>query len=110
MLSFTVDLREYVPLKQGLRQEFPILNNNAPWLREYVPLKQGLRLIIISPLSFLSETPRVCSIKTRIKTFRGRSYSCQCNPLREYVPLKQGLRQFVFRIYRNADISESMFH
>ena len=37
-------LREYVPLKQGLRRFRPIFLWAALDLREYVPLKQGLRL------------------------------------------------------------------
>ena len=36
-------LREYVPLKQGLRHTFFEVMPAAFWLREYVPLKQGLR-------------------------------------------------------------------
>ena len=36
-------------------------------LREYVPLKQGLRLPSLGKVSWDS-TPRVCSTKTRIKT------------------------------------------
>ena len=43
MNSETKDLREYVPLKQGLR---PVRTPGvvaALALREYVPLKQGLR-------------------------------------------------------------------
>ena len=37
-------------------------------LREYVPLKQGLRLIGCELVEEVGRTPRVCSTKTRIKT------------------------------------------
>ena len=62
-------LREYLPLKQGLRH---IVNGSSKFLclsilREYLPLKQGLRLIHIV-LRIFVYTQRVSSIKTRIKT------------------------------------------
>ena len=38
-------------------------------LREYVPLKQGLRLTNIKRSVLIIATPRVCSTKTRIKTY-----------------------------------------
>ena len=60
-------LREYVPLKQGLRLALLKRNLLHDELREYVPLKQGLRLLCCSCISH--------------------------NRLREYVPLKQGLRR-----------------
>ena len=83
-------LREYVPLKQGLRQIVFIFLLFLHYLREYVPLKQGLRLLMsISTLFFI--TPRVCSTKTRIKTV-GKIICVKLDYLREYVPLKQGLR------------------
>ena len=108
-------LREYVPLKQGLRQErFCCLFNLRP-LREYVPLKQGLRPPSLGPTTLFAISPRVCSTKTRIKTLnfwidhdlnhsprvcstKTRIKTIICYPLntsdhlREYVPLKQGLR------------------
>ena len=60
-------------------------------LREYVPLKQGLRLDM-NVLRLQCEAPRVCSAKTRIKT--NASYCVlDIERLREYVPLKQGLRR-----------------
>ena len=44
------------------------------------------------PIVELDNTPRVSSIKTRIKT--ELEWSCSYSwPLREYIPLKQGLRQ-----------------
>ena len=41
-------LREYVPLKQGLRHELLLSERQFVILREYVPLKQGLRLSVTS--------------------------------------------------------------
>ena len=67
-------LREYLPLKQGLRLAIINAARAAKPLREYLPLKQGLRQI----LPVLSEVPcrrsqRVSSIKTRIKTVLQKS-------------------------------------
>ena len=62
------NLREYVPLKQGLRQVYGSALVRGEVLREYVPLKQGLRLFNIRPQNFYCP-PRVCSTKTRIKTW-----------------------------------------
>ena len=78
-------LREYVPLKQGLRlcSLFPRTSNQQ--LREYVPLKQGLRL-------------------ANDELFE---HKCQ---LREYVPLKQGLRRDHEFLMPTVVASESMFH
>ena len=44
-LSFQKGLREYLPLKQGLRRYCEVLSEDFDHtLREYLPLKQGLRL------------------------------------------------------------------
>ena len=61
-------------------------------LREYVPLKQGLRQVRVTSILGYLTPPRVCSTYTMIKT------SAICHEeatrvLREYVPLKQGLRR-----------------
>ena len=61
-------------------------------LREYVPLKQGLRPSVPFGINVLLISPRVCSIKTRIKT-RVLLHATISVCLREYVPLKQGLRR-----------------
>ena len=63
-------VREYHPLKQGLRRILLNFFNNSAFVREYHPLKQGLRLI-------------VCRFPAIL--FAG---------VREYHPLKQGLRPF----------------
>ena len=86
-------------------------------LREYLPLKQGLRLHYLKTITCRQQTPRVSSIKTRIKTGQSLDlWQSSCAPrvssiktriktrmplaqqqdpcyLREYLPLKQGLRQ-----------------
>ena len=41
--AMKVTLKEYVPLKQGLRQWGYISQRFMQCLKEYVPLKQGLR-------------------------------------------------------------------
>ena len=64
-------LREYVPLKQGLRRGIIYCTGAGIVLREYVPLKQGLRRQQ-APSRSWHYPPRVCSTKTRIKTTRVR--------------------------------------
>ena len=68
------------------------------FLREYVPLKQGLRRDEQCFIHHPIHSPRVCSTKTRIKTIVFAYGNYFLMPLREYVPLKQGLRhpQFHF--------------
>ena len=79
-------LREYLPLKQGLRPTYLVVFINNGWLREYLPLKQGLR-------------PHGCLLSTR------------CVALREYLPLKQGLRHILIVIIWIYQLfSESIFH
>ena len=60
-------------------------------LREYLPLKQGLRHHNFSVFVRFPVSPRVSSIKTRIKTPLHLPFR-QSEGLREYLPLKQGLR------------------
>ena len=77
-------LREYLPLKQGLRHTRQKRDSKrAPVLREYLPLKQGLR-----------------PYPTGLRLLW----------LREYLPLKQGLRQGSFCSFQALNISESIFH
>ena len=67
-------------------------------LREYVPLKQGLRPVLNGVNGYYLMAPRVCSTKTRIKTNPTLALVLY-GILREYVPLKQGLRQHQVRCY-----------
>ena len=112
-----VDLREYGPLKQGLRLGRYLRCLFFGRLREYGPLKQGLRQDTrrcfyhrsgtprvwstktriktnhFSPLQSRNASPRVWSTKTRIKTFVAIKFMTKFSlKLREYGPLKQGLR------------------
>ena len=64
----SIELREYLPLKQGLRLLILLLLLKAAVLREYLPLKQGLRLQFLNLTARFYISPRVSSIKTRIKT------------------------------------------
>ncbi len=69
--SKEIYLKEYIPIKQGLR---PKLTTNYMMedtvLKEYIPIKQGLRpLRAATDILFLDKTQRVYSSKTRIKTF-----------------------------------------
>ena len=126
-------LREYVPLKQGLRLVLFDIMVMTTVLREYVPLKQGLRRHYLVKFYASLKAPRVCSTKTRIKTayLPLGSFSAPLReyvplkqglrpvkpslsgapvPLREYVPLKQGLRRLQVNVNGRVSPSESMFH
>ena len=64
------DLREHIPLQQGLRRPgFCSSQRSLSALREHIPLQQGLRQAYI------------------LLTFYKGS-------LREHIPLQQGLRQY----------------
>ena len=80
-------------------------------LKEYVPLKQGLRPEPAPSCCIVEVTQRVCSIKTRIKTSSSGITMYSSKMLKEYVPLKQGLRQFLFPNFDELPkSSKSMFH
>ena len=72
-------------------------------LREYGPLKQGLRLPYISATLGVCSSPRVWSTKTRIKTQQAESQDIYHVALREYGPLKQGLRPSsnIYKLHNN---------
>ena len=79
-------LREYGPLKQGLRpNDIDVGIPTCSTLREYGPLKQGLRH---------SKSVAICYLVA----------------LREYGPLKQGLRLSTTSIPFSLKSSESMVH
>ena len=118
MMSPTPLLREYVPLKQGLRQQVhdSVLRTDHP--PRVCSTKTRIKTMIRSMSAAVTMPPRVCSTKTRIKTkFIVLNVKCYVTPrvcstktrikteqlaitdhnapwLREYVPLKQGLRLF----------------
>ena len=85
-------LREYVPLKQGLRHLF-VSHLDPPLLREYVPLKQGLRptndFRIIDTKTLREYVP----LKQGLRPRKCQTTFGTHSNLREYVPLKQGLRR-----------------
>ena len=86
------EVRDHIPLEQGLRQchvcEFL---GNLP-VRDHIPLEQGLRpslLTIVAP-PVLCQRPY--SIRTRIKTSEKHSQPISIS-VRDHIPLEQGLRQ-----------------
>ena len=99
-------LREYLPLKQGLRHTRQKRDSKrAPVLREYLPLKQGLRP---DPTGL-----RLLWLREYLPLKQGlRPYPTGLRLLwlREYLPLKQGLRQGSFCSFQALNISESIFH
>ena len=68
-------LRDYIPLKQGLRQDAMCLWYNLGILRDYIPLKQGLRRPVKRHLDSGRAAQRLYSTKTRIKTSRERHHN-----------------------------------
>ena len=73
-------------------------------LREYLPLKQGLRHILHLKVLYALSTPRVSSIKTRIKTKAFLYNKRNSIELREYLPLKQGLRLLILLLLLKAAV------
>ena len=68
-LLLSLDIRNYIPLKQGLRLKIGAIRLLLLCVRKYIPLEQGLRPL---HLSLLKEFPQV---------------------IRKYIPLQQGLRR-----------------
>ena len=103
-------LREYVPLKQGLRPRMKDSSNfHQCKLREYVPLKQGLRRIGYLPCHEIHGLREYVPLKQGLRLLH--IYSTKWTYLlREYVPLKQGLRRAKTAVLGLSFISESMFH
>ena len=125
------DVRDHLPLKQGLRLSTVESSLFYRYVRDHLPLKQGLRRECLIELPVL-EGPRPSSIKTRIKTYikcriefflgpRPSSIKTRIKTLQDYekllilirdhLPLKQGLR----REGRKFDsfmlvLSETIFH
>ena len=66
----TLQLRDHLPLKQGLRLGYSSDSSLLKGLRDHLPLKQGLRPTCIA------------------------YYSSVRSELRDHLPLKQGLRHF----------------
>ena len=103
-------LREYVPLKQGLRREAVCCVGQFVRTPRVCSTKTRIKTGLTYVNTRTGKTPRVCSTKTRIKTFVVCTNVVPSCLLREYVPLKQGLRLSVWvRPYASGH-SESMFH
>ena len=87
------NLREHIPLKQGLRQQGSgsQLGAGLPAQRAY-SIKTRIKTSTAMPLQKVAATQRAYSIKTRIKTYLLDSRSAKATILREHIPLKQGLR------------------
>ena len=49
-------VRDHIPLKQGLRQNFLFVVNAVDYVRDHIPLKQGLRLLVESVLILVNHT------------------------------------------------------
>ena len=79
-------------------------------VREHIPLEQGLRLIIHIVVA-LNQGQRAYSIRTRIKTVISLIFSFNVFIVREHIPLEQGLRlKIVEDGAYNLVTSESIFH
>ena len=115
-MKLTLQLWEYLPLKQGLRPYAISKGHHQSPLRvssiktriktsgtfsdtlrrvlwEHLPLKQGLRHVFELLYIVHSKPLGVSSIKTRIKTVRTQVQYYLYLCLWAYLPLQQGLRQ-----------------
>ena len=103
----TSALREYVPLKQGLRPHRRSGSYEPLHLREYVPLKQGLRLDLFVVICYCISLREYVPLKQGLRPRTISLYNSLKLLLREYVPLKQGLRLAVFGLsFITADLRE----
>ena len=70
--TFHRRIREHIPLEQGLRLFSRKSRSGFPCIREHIPLEQGLRHESRQLESFLYRDQRAYSIRTRIKTDKGK--------------------------------------
>ena len=66
-------------------------------IREHIPLEQGLRPLVNFLYFRYPNHQRAYSIRTRIKTFCGKAEFIFFDFIREHIPLEQGLRPQVLR-------------
>ena len=88
----SIDVRDHIPLEQGLRLYsffiFVFLVN----VRDHIPLEQGLRRFVKLPFTGVS-----CSVRDHIPLEQGLRRSCLWDSVihgevRDHIPLEQGLR------------------
>ena len=131
-IGYFHNIREHIPLEQGLRHYSSGNTEITESIREHIPLEQGLRLIAPNAIVTILFNQRAYSIRTRIKTHlrlprkrfdvNQRAYSirtriktrwfgssCSQTSIREHIPLEQGLRQSWFNLLITT-LSESIFH
>ena len=85
-------VRDHIPLEQGLRLVSSI--SPAHWIRvrDHIPLEQGLRPALRAALIESITCQRPYSIRTRIKTQNLRYHLQTEYHVRDHIPLEQGLR------------------
>ena len=69
--TVAISVREHIPLEQGLRHELSTEKDVSDFVREHIPLEQGLRLTAFLVCCLKYSCQRAYSIRTRIKTFVG---------------------------------------
>ena len=79
------NLKEYIPIKQGLRQYTNFFSSKEIYLKEYIPIKQGLR-------------PKLTT-----------NYMMEDTVLKEYIPIKQGLRPLRASIHQFTVFSQRVY-
>ena len=85
------NVRDHIPLEQGLRHRNGELDRICGMVRDHIPLEQGLRPAEpATPAS--DEGQRPYSIRTRIKTPHTRNEQANYLLVRDHIPLEQGLR------------------
>ena len=80
------DVRDHIPLEQGLRPFSNVSGVYPDVVRDHIPLEQGLRLYPTPPLKGLLMA------------------------VRDHIPLEQGLRQRPKKQQTDVQLSETIFH
>ena len=85
-MSYSVlNVRDHIPLEQGLRHSADVLSRSVQYVRDHIPLEQGLRLVV----NFLVVPD---------------------NHVRDHIPLEQGLRRWDRPCLPCQPESETIFH
>ena len=93
-------VRDHIPLQQGLRRANTLFRIVNTAVRDHLPLKQGLRPSRLHQEAHAAASQRPSSIKTRIKTLLGSALRLRFLFVRDHLPLKQGLRLIKVSVLR----------
>ena len=105
------DVRDHIPLEQGLRPSQRSYQTYSHRVRDHIPLEQGLRQSSYFTIAKIMISQRPYSIRTRIKTLFTAAASSQIFFVRDHIPLEQGLRHRTIIVSTQlTSTSETIFH